>query len=378
MDELSLLHAMRDRTPAASDAVIDNGRTKLLAHIDPPSAKAPQLPARSSSRFRLLSVLPGGRGNGGNANVGNVPSAPHRPGNVRRRVVLGSAAAAFLVGIVVAADVVLPNRPGATAEAAEVLHRAAAATVQTSDPVLGPNQYLKIETTAVYGASTGSSNGTSVSWREKVNEQLYVPADRAGEWVWNREERVPFEFSSEAAKAVEAEIRRAQPVEGRPQRFGVLRAMGGAFYGNEQKVIIGTPLSEADSLPKDPRALLNLIYERTKGSGKSPELEAFVTISDGLRAGAIPADTRSTLYTAAALITGVTVTDKQATVDGRTGVALGIPSLDGGSRQEIIIDPSSGLVIGERAVLQRDYPGEPAGTVVSWTSVRTSVVDSAP
>jgi hypothetical protein len=58
MDELSLLHAMCDRTPAASDAVIDNGRTKLLAYIESPGAKAQQLPARSSSMFGLLSVLP--------------------------------------------------------------------------------------------------------------------------------------------------------------------------------------------------------------------------------------------------------------------------------------------------------------------------------
>lgn len=34
---------------------------------------------------------------------------------------------------------------------------------------------------------------------------------------------------------------------------GVLRANGGAFYGNEPTVIIGTPLKEASSLPRDPR-----------------------------------------------------------------------------------------------------------------------------
>ena len=295
----------------------------------------------------------------------------------RRRIALSSAAAAFLVGVLVAADVVLPDRPGATAEAAEVLNNAAAATIKTSDPVVGPGQYLKIETTAVYPASSGGTGG-SVSWLEKTGGQVYVPADRDGEWVWNREDRVPIQFSSEAAKAVEAEIRKARPTEGRPLLVGILRAPRGAFYGNEPTVIIGTPLTGAGSLPRDPRALLDIIYERTKGAGKSPEIEAFVTIADGLRTGVVPADLRAALYKAAALITGVKVADKQATVDGRTGIAIGVAIPGGGSRQDIIIDPASGLVIGERDVLQKDYPDSPAGTVMSWTSVRTSVVNSAP
>jgi hypothetical protein len=35
-------------------------------------------------------------------------------------------------------------------------------------------------------------------------------------------------------------------------------------------------------------------------------------------------------------------------------------------------------VIGEQHVLLKDYPGAPAGTVTSWTSVKTSVVNAAP
>ncbi|MDQ0618499.1 hypothetical protein QFZ33_002523 [Arthrobacter globiformis] len=34
-------------------------------------------------------------------------------------------------------------------------------------------------------------------------------------------------------------------------------------------------------------------------------------------------------------------------MDGRTGTAIGIPSADGVVRTDIIIDPTSGLVIGE-------------------------------
>ena len=132
------------------------------------------------------------------------------------------------------------------------------------------------------------------------------------------------------------------------------------------------------SLPRDPQALLNLIYERTKGAGQSPGSEAFVTIADGLRTGVVPADLRAALYKAAALIPGVTVTDREATIDGRTGIALGIPTSDGVARTDILIDPVSGLVIGEQDVLLKDHQGSPAGTVTSWSSVKTSVVNSAP
>ncbi|MEV7134141.1 CU044_5270 family protein [Arthrobacter sp. NPDC093128] len=331
MDDLQLLREMRSDIGSAPQATLARGREEVMAKISP-------------------ALVSGATTAHANATVS--------PIRFRRRVVMASAAAAFLVGVIVAADVVLPNRPGATAEAAQVLNNAAAATIQTSDPMVGPGQYLKVETTELTGSGAQAADGSDVNWQETTGGQVYVPADREGEWVWNREERVPLESSSEAAKALATELkqRRAaspQP-EGTPLPVGIQRAPGGAFYGNEPTVIIGTPLKDADSLPRDPRALLDIIYERTKGSGKSPEMEAFVAIADGLRTGVVPADLRAALYKAAALITGITVLDKQATVDGRTGIAIGIPSPDGGSRQEIIIDPASGLVIGERAVLQRD------------------------
>jgi hypothetical protein len=353
MDDLQLLREMRSDIGSAPPATLARGREKVMANVGPASTSV----ARTDTHAK-----------------GTVS-----PIRFRRRLLIASAAAALLVGGMVVADVVRPSGPGATAEAAEVLNNVAAATIQTSDPVVGPGQYLKIETRELTGSGWVAADGSDLSWQETTGGQVYVPADREGEWVWNREERVPLESSSDAAKAAAAEMRKAdQWPEGHPPSVGIQRAPGGAFYGNEPTVIIGTPLKEAGSLPRDPRALLDIIYERTKGAGKAPEAEAFVTIADGLRTGVVPADLRAALYKAAALISGVTVGDRQATVDGRTGIAIGIPSPGGGTRRDIIIDPTSGLVIGEQEVLLKDYPGSPAGTVSTWTSVRTSVVDSAP
>ncbi|MFJ4208123.1 CU044_5270 family protein [Paenarthrobacter sp. NPDC089675] len=348
MDDLQLLREMRSDVGSAPPAALARGRKSLMSRISHSSPKEAQ------------------------------PTL--RPIRLRRRLLFASAAAALIAGGVVVADVVRPGAPGATADAAEVLNNAAAVTIRTTDPVLAPGQYLKIETKELTASGAQTSDGDQVNWQETTGGQVYIPANRDEEWVWHREPRVPVESASAKAKALAAEMAATMQrmPEGQPPVVGIVRAKGGAFYGNDPVAIIGTPLKDANELPKDPRALLDVIYERTKGAGKNPGSEAFVTIADGLRTGVVPAGLRAALYKAAALIPGVTLSDRRATIDGRTGTAIGIPSPDGAERTEIIIDPESGLVIGEQSVLLKDYPGSPAGTVVGWTSVRTSVVDSAP
>lgn len=365
-----------------SKTSMPGGIERLLQSVDPGHSVSEAEVA--TSRARSLSVMSAdARAEG--ATVTRLASRipPHttskgsRP-RVRRRLVLASAAAALLVGGIVIADVVRPNGPGATAEAAEVLNDAAEATIRTSDPLVGPGQYLKIETTALTYGGMQAADGSDISWQETVSDQLYIPADKEAEWVWDRGERIPLESSSDAQKAAAAEVAQLQKGGLPNPAVGIQRAPGGAFYGNVPMVIIGTSLQDAGSLPRDPQALLDLIYERTKGKNKTPERAAFVTIADGLRTGAVPADLRAAMYKAAALIPGVVVGDRQATVDGRTGIAIGLPSPEGTSRDDIIIDPATGMVIGEQDVLLTDLPSSPAGTVSSWTSVQTSVVDSAP
>lgn len=294
----------------------------------------------------------------------------------KRSFALASAAAVFLAGVMVAADVVLPKPPALSAEAAAVLEDAAAATIRTADPVVRPGQYLKIETKALYGSSS-FADGQQIFWHRITADQLYIPADVNDEWVWNREADVPTDTAPEAVK----EAARLQPTVD-PTSYaalvGVFRAPGGAFGDGEQYTIVGAPQTDTRDVPRDPTKLLARIYDHTRGAGKDPDLEAFETIIESLRTGIIPADLRAAFYEAAALIPGVDVMDRQATIDGRTGIAIGKATPDGGSRQDMIIDPASGMVIGERFVTLKDYPGVPAGTVESWTSLHTSVVDSAP
>lgn len=354
MNDLQLLSEMRSDIGSAPPATLARGRNKLMSKIS------------SGSRIEATSIMRAP------ANV--------RPIRFPRRVLIASAAAALLVGGIVVADVVRPSGPGATAEAAEVLNNAAAATLQTSDPVVGPGQYLKIGTTAVYagGVALGDpgAGGRSVEWLDKSSDQLYIPADHAAEWIWNREPRIPTTFFSEEAKAEATKYQQSQT--GDPIRMGeLLRAPGGNFYGEQRLLFAGMPLFDGvKTLPRDPQALLDTIRQR--GKPDRPEAETLEAIAEALKTGVVPADLRAALYKAAALIPGVTVVERQANFDGKTGTAIGIEHPNREVRTDIIIDPSTGLLIGERAVTLKATTDFPAGTATSWTSVQTSVVDSAP
>lgn len=348
MDEMTLLREMRGNTADPLPATLDLHRRKVMAGIG-------ALPSASASGTESA-------------------HSRHGHGKTRSRLVLIAAAAAFLAGVMVTADVVLPDRGRVSAEAAEVLNAAAEASIKTSDPVLLPGQYLKIETKE-QGRSGTVVDGTQFEWEVTTGGQLYIPADPTGEWVWNREDRVP----SESAPEVVKEAHRLQPTvdpKSYTELVGVIRAPGGDFY-NSGYTILGAPLADTSSLPRDPQELLDLAYERTKDR-KDPDIKAFEAIVEALRTGAVPAELRAALYRAAALIPGVEVLDGETTVDGRNGTAIGMPGPGGISRNDLIIDPVSGLVIGERVVLLQDYDDASAGTVEMWRSVRTSVVDSAP
>ena len=115
------------------------------------------------------------------------------------------------------------------------------------------------------------------------------------------------------------------------------------------------------SLPTDPRALLNLIYAQTKGEGPSPDAEAFTTIGDMMRETIVPPQTAAALYRAAALIPGVTVVGHATDAAGRAGVAVAWTV--GQDRDEWIFNPDTGQFLGEL-----DY-NTATGTVTGESSV---------
>lgn len=335
MDELTLLRTVHEDSADPTPEMLDQRRRALIEHI------GSRRPRNQSHRALKRTGLIGG----------------------------STIAAAAIVAALVLTNVVglAGWRGGAEPAAAEALGDAAAATIKTSDPVVGPGQYLKVSTQAVYSVDGDDGTGHGAAYLATQNGQIYVPADHSNDWVWVRDpSNVVRTFGPASERAAAAD-------EGASNTPEVIRAAKGAWYN-------GKPTEwDFGNLPRDPQQLLNYIYRVTAGTGVSADGEALVFIADTLRTGVVPADLRAALYKAAAGIPGVTITDRTATLDGHTGIAFGRDE-GNGLRQEIIIEPSTGLLIGEREVLLRDgvLPGVPAGESMGWTAVTTSVVDSAP
>ena len=121
------------------------------------------------------------------------------------------------------------------------------------------------------------------------------------------------------------------------------------------------------SLPTDPRTLLNLIYADTRGEGQAvgPDGEAFTTIGDMIRETIVPPRTAAALYRAAALIPGVTLVGHVTNAAGQPGIAIAFTGSQ--SRYEWIFDPATLQFIGER-----DYD-----TVAHAVTGDTAILDEA-
>ncbi|GAA4668457.1 CU044_5270 family protein [Frondihabitans cladoniiphilus] len=350
MDELTLLRKVRSQPTGPTDEALLNGRARLVEHLAWETASSPMAKTAPAKA---------------------VPVKTHRGMHTA-----GWITATGLVAAGVATALVLGNvvglagwRGGADAAAADTLDQAAAAAIATSDPVVAPGQYLEVATHAAYAAYVpvpgASSDAQDTVYLESQDGQMYVPADTSQDWVWVRDSGKPVQtFGADSERAAAADTGDTDET---------VHGVGGAFYGSPADV---TPAKLA-ALPTDPTQLLNEIYRTTLGQGQSRDGEALVWIADTLRSGIVPAAVRASLYKAAALIPGVTLTPGAANLDGRTGVAIGRDEGDG-TRQEIIIDPATGLVIGEREVLLKDLGEMPAGTSMGWTAVTTSVVDALP
>jgi hypothetical protein len=344
MDELQLLREIRNDIPAATEAMVEGGRHQLLRRI--------------------------------NSGVTEKSKGRRKKG---LRIAVMSAATLGLVAVLVAGNVIglAGWRGGASAEAAEILNKAAELSIKTADPVVKPGQYLKIDSTNLWLTISGIPDGSGVlgsnrevQWLDTERMTTYVPANRQDEWVMSRSGRIPTTFFDPEAKKFAMD-----QAKDMGDTSELLRANNGAFYDSPSSL---PDTQELASYSRDPRMLLNGIYVKTLGAGQSIDGEALVFIADLLRTGVVPADLRAALFKAAALIPGVAVTDNQATLDGQTGVGIGRLEDVSHIRQDIIIDPGTGQLIGERSVLTEASGSVPAGTAIGWTTIHTSVVDSAP
>jgi hypothetical protein len=348
IDEMAELARFRATAAEPADDVLARVRTRLVAAVEGHPAQAEPLTAARDPRRRL-----------------------------GRRVAAVAGLAAVLTAAVVAVDTVTHDgRPltGASASAAEKLNAAADRALRARDPVVRPGQYLytrTVEETTVTVLGDGRTG--TVTYMHRNLYEVWRPADWNGEWMLRRTD--------------DAESHVLRPGDGKKLPGGrlpaptttVLRAPGGDFHhsGGSRTGSWQEPTPEfMAGLPRDPRQLLKRVYADSKDQGNDPQTEAFVYVTDILRSGVVPADLRAALFRAAALIPGMQVVDDAVNLDGRQGVAVARTG-HAGIRTELVFDPGTGQVIGERQVATRPLSDLriPAGTPVEYTAVTSAVVD---
>jgi hypothetical protein len=295
-----------------------------------------------------------------------------------------AAAVVVVVGGVALVETVLsgPAAPTASA-AAPTLRRAAIAAIREHDPVPGPDQYTYIRTDswAVHEVETTNS-GPGLQKLVEVVSQLWVPTVRSRDWL----ERSGSTGRSTWLVGSDAEAKAAGASAALFDTPGIDRtAPCGDFFAPrntapscaDRSIPVGwqnpTPAWLA-GLPTDPQGMLNrLRADATRNSRGDAELVTYV--NDVLQTGLVPAKVRAVLYQALALLPDLTVTQREANLAGRVGVAMGVVEPRYPSRDDIIVDPATGQYIGERTVQLRTQDGVRAGTATEYSAVTTAVAD---
>lgn len=138
-----------------------------------------------------------------------------------------------------------------------------------------------------------------------------------------------------------------------------------------------TAYTSLKKLPADPEKMRAYLYDRPHGDNP-PDTEAWTAVGDLLRETYVPAPQRAALFKAAATIPGVTVTENTEDAAGRTGIGVG--RVSGGVREEIIFDPSTYELLGERGIVVDEKEAKaPTGSLVASTAqLEVTVDDAAP
>lgn len=273
----------------------------------------------------------------------------------------------------------------ASAEASELLHRAAAVT--PTDPPVRAGQYWKItrvarenssESRAVAGAPGGFDTAKFMVTNTRVQ---YLPVDGHGiQWSVSRTGVDPVHVSGPRdwfTPAVETDVIALDP--GPTEVAGNWVNPSVAFFG---------------AMPTEPTALRARLYTWDgEGDPYRPPAEqpggpntfdadgyAFSKAADILSDGRAPARLRSAALEVLRTISGVQITDRAASVAGQAGVSIGRALGPESDYRQIVIDPTDGVVLGERWVVGplNTGHGDVAGAVRAEVSFTRELVDTVP
>ena len=287
-----------------------------------------------------------------------------------RRWKIPAAVAAAAVAIAVAVPVLLPggSRGAAPAARAALLRAAQVAARQDGSAPPGPGQFVYTRTDSAYAnvwADAGPNREGFSVLMPSVRE-AWIGIDGSGRLLTKN--GTP-RFLSDKDRAV-------WEAAGRPD-LGANQTSDEAFpaAAPDQGGLYYMDLSQ---LPSDVDALRAKIESREIEGGPPGDAETFTIIADMLRETYASPALRAALYQIAADLHGIQLIGSVKDPAGRGGLAVAYSNA--GQRHELIFDPDTSVMLGERYVVTDRSKGgfdvEP-GTIVGWAAYLSSgIVDS--
>lgn len=263
----------------------------------------------------------------------------------RRLLVPALAGAAVAAACAVA---VIATRPQTT-NAALVLHRAAAAALETPAPM--PGQYLYVHSTDVYlDTSVGATTYSAL-----------LPHDRQ---IW---------IGPSGGRVVQTNGTPVFPTAADRERW---RAAGSPSFGRTIDETL--PPARPLDLPTAPDALYAQLKRDAASFGDRFYDEIYQMIGDDLRETSATPQQRAALFAVASRLPGIDVDANASDGAGRRAIAVSKNDDTQHVRYTLLFDPSSYALLGEQqSLLAGNSFGYPAGMVIgSSTTLTSKIVDS--
>ncbi len=286
---------------------------------------------------------------------------------IRRRWILAAGVAAAIVAAAVIVPALMTNGPlgGVQSAAAEALSKVAGVAADqqaAATPTAG--QFVYTKTRAVWESSwygAGPQHDQNFSVLMPVVRQAWIGTDGSGRLL----------ETNGAPTFVTQQDRAAWVAAGRP-------SLGTGQISDEAYGKGGLSYVDLTNLPTDAAQLRTMIEQRKIEGGPAGDAETFTIIGDLLRETYAPPALRAALYQVASELPGVELIGTVKDDAGRSGIAVGYTSH--GTRQELIFDPTTAALLGERSVVVDPVKAKmhvAAGTVMSLsTYLASGVVDS--
>src|SRR6266568_790140 len=373
MNELDLVRAVAADTPAPDAATTQAARVRLLAVIAAEAAAGQPQPthrraAWMAGRARLRRLLPA------SAVVAAVLAAA-----LAAALLLQPATVTHGPGTVTPPPGMIP---GAEPTAVKVLTSAALAAAHAPMPGFGPGKYW-------YVLERGVQLGTNLDQAGSKKSFFYRFGYESETW-WALDGSLSGQLRNGRAEFLDTAERAAWVAAGRPD----LGLPNTEVYSPKDKQLVGgvgwLPPTYQDlvRLPTDPTRLAAALTARVRANPQLASasrarltMELFGTMSYLLVHDPLPPPLRAEVCQVLTRLDAVkligTVTDLAG--PRAVSVAIDVVGRPLHERDELLLDPATGRLLGARSVLTRNVPGwrVPAGTVIDQrVFLEASVVDS--